>query len=67
MNPADAVQAFRELEAEQALGMHWGTFQLTNEKAEQPEIDLAAALAEASLAPERFPAMRPGQVWTPPA
>jgi L-ascorbate metabolism protein UlaG (beta-lactamase superfamily) len=65
MNPADAVQAFGDLRAEQAIGIHWGTFQLTNEKVDQPATDLAAALAEAEIAPDRFLAMRPGQVWEP--
>jgi L-ascorbate metabolism protein UlaG (beta-lactamase superfamily) len=64
MNPADAVKAFRDLDAADAIGVHWGTFQLTNEKVDQPEIDLAAALAEAGLEPARFKAFRPGEVWT---
>ncbi len=64
MNPADAVQGFEILGARQALGYHWGTFQLTNEPAEQPAADLDAALAERGIAPERFLALRPGQVWT---
>ena len=66
MNPADAVRAFGDLGAEQAMGIHWGTFQLTNEAIARPESDLAAALAEAGIAPERFSAFRPGQVWQPP-
>ncbi|MBV9077666.1 MAG: MBL fold metallo-hydrolase [Methylobacteriaceae bacterium] len=65
MNPADAVQAFRDLEAEAAIGIHWGTFQLTNEAVDQPETDLAAALAAAGIEPSRFRAFRPGQVWEP--
>lgn len=67
MNPAEAVKAFGDLEAEAAIGMHWGTFQLTDEAIDQPEIDLAAALGEAGIAPDRFVAMRPGQVWEPAA
>ena len=63
MNPTDAVQAFADLEAQQAIGIHWGTFQLTNEAIDAPETDLAAALAEAKIAPERFVAFRPGQVF----
>jgi hypothetical protein len=45
------------------LGHHWGTFQLTDEGIEQPVEALAQACAEHGLAPERFVAMRPGQVW----
>jgi L-ascorbate metabolism protein UlaG (beta-lactamase superfamily) len=63
MNPADAVRAFRQLGARQALGYHWGTFQLTDEGVAAPLADLAAALAEDGLEPGRFAAARPGQVW----
>lgn len=63
MNPEDAVRAFQILEAEQALGHHWGTFRLTNEGVEEPPHDLATALQVAEIPPERFPALRPGEVW----
>lgn len=63
MNPADAVRAFADLGATQALGIHWGTFQLTNEAIRKPEEDLADALAAAGVAPARFRALRPGEVW----
>jgi L-ascorbate metabolism protein UlaG (beta-lactamase superfamily) len=63
MNPAEAVQAMAELRARQALGHHWGTFQLTDEAIEQPAIDLAAARESAELAETMFPALRPGQAW----
>jgi L-ascorbate metabolism protein UlaG (beta-lactamase superfamily) len=62
MNPDDAVQAFELCGAAQALGHHWGTFRLTNETVEQPAVDLAAALAHRSIAPDRFAALRPGEV-----
>jgi L-ascorbate metabolism protein UlaG (beta-lactamase superfamily) len=54
MNPADAVQAFLDLGTRQAIGCHFGTFQLTAEAIDQPEIDLAAALAEAGIRGEKF-------------
>jgi L-ascorbate metabolism protein UlaG (beta-lactamase superfamily) len=63
MDPAEAVKAFADLGAEQALGIHWGTFRLSNEGVDEPARELAAALDAASIAPERFLAMRPGQVW----
>lgn len=64
MNPDDAVQGLLLLGAREALGYHWGTFRLTDEPVDQPAIDLAAALAAHGVAPGRFRAARPGEVWT---
>jgi L-ascorbate metabolism protein UlaG (beta-lactamase superfamily) len=63
MNPAEAVQVMLALRAEEAIGHHWGTFQLTNEGVERPRADLAAALAAAGVDPVRFRASLPGMVW----
>jgi L-ascorbate metabolism protein UlaG (beta-lactamase superfamily) len=63
VNPAEAVQIFQDCGAAQAIGHHWGTFQLTNEGHDQPERDLQSALQAASIDPKRFAAFRPGQVW----
>jgi L-ascorbate metabolism protein UlaG (beta-lactamase superfamily) len=63
MNPDDAVRAFGILMPEQALGHHWGTFRLTNEGVEEPVQELETALRAADVSPERFRALRPGQVW----
>jgi L-ascorbate metabolism protein UlaG (beta-lactamase superfamily) len=54
MNPADAVQAFADLGASQAVGMHFGTFQLTAEAIDAPERDLAAAKVKAGVAEGDF-------------
>jgi L-ascorbate metabolism protein UlaG (beta-lactamase superfamily) len=62
MNPDDAVQALELCGAAQAFGHHWGTFRLTNEAVDQPALDLTAALAARGVAPERFAALRPGEV-----
>ena len=63
MDPQEAVRAFADLGAAQALGYHWGTFRLTNEGVERPLAALADALATTGTPPERFRAMRPGEVW----
>jgi L-ascorbate metabolism protein UlaG (beta-lactamase superfamily) len=43
MNPAEAVQAHRALGARQSIGMHFGTFQLTDEAIDAPLTALEAA------------------------
>jgi L-ascorbate metabolism protein UlaG (beta-lactamase superfamily) len=44
MNPDDAVQAHLELNAATSVGMHFGTFQLTDEGIDEPARALAASL-----------------------
>lgn len=61
MNPAEAVLAMRDLGARHAVGMHWGTWQLTDEAREAPLRELAAARSAAGIAPARFPALAPGE------
>jgi L-ascorbate metabolism protein UlaG (beta-lactamase superfamily) len=62
MNPAEAVRAFADLGAEQALGLHWGTFQLTDEGRDAPRAELATALAAAGVPGSTFPALAAGEV-----
>ncbi len=61
MNPAEAVQAFKDLEAEQALAIHFGTFQLTDEAIDAPERDLAEALVSDPALSKRFHVLENGQ------
>jgi L-ascorbate metabolism protein UlaG (beta-lactamase superfamily) len=67
MNPAESVQASIDCGADTALAHHHGTFQLTDEPIDAPLVALADALQAAGIPPERFRALRPGQVWQPPA
>ena len=62
MNPQDAVQAFADCGAAQALAHHHGTFQLTDEAIHAPASGLQAALDAAKIPRERFVALKPGQV-----
>jgi L-ascorbate metabolism protein UlaG (beta-lactamase superfamily) len=64
MNPADAVQAFQDLGPKRAVGMHFGTFQLTAEAIDAPARDLAAALATADIPAQRFTTLDIGQTIT---
>jgi L-ascorbate metabolism protein UlaG (beta-lactamase superfamily) len=63
MNPQDAVKALANCGATQALAHHHGTFQLTDEAIDAPVTALQAALEEANIPPERFVALKPGQVF----
>ena len=63
INPQESVRIFQDCGAQNAIGHHWGTFQLTNESHDAPEQALAVALKEANIAAQRFQAFRPGQVW----
>lgn len=46
MNPAEAVQAHKDLEAGMSFPMHFGTFQLTDEGIDDPVTDLKKALGD---------------------
>lgn len=60
-NPEEAVEGMRLANIAQAVGHHWGTFQLTNEAVEEPVTALEAALGAAGIEIERFRALRPGE------
>ena len=61
-DPDEAVRGARFLEAEMAIGSHWGYWQLTDEAVDDPSRKLAAALARWDHPPARFRAGRPGEV-----
>ena len=66
MNPAEAVQAHRDLGARQSIAIHWGTFSLTDEALDQPPRDLAQARAAAGIDEAVFGVLAIGQTrWLP--
>jgi L-ascorbate metabolism protein UlaG (beta-lactamase superfamily) len=61
MNPAEAVRAHCDSGARQSVGMHWGTFQLTDEGREEPAQALMRAREAAGLTADQFRVLAPGQ------
>lgn len=61
VNPHEAVRLHQALGGPLSIGIHWGTFQLTDEAYEAPIEDLRAALREAGIAETRFRMLVPGQ------
>lgn len=47
LNPEDAVKAHQDLKAKTSIGIHFGTFQLSDEGIDDPVIDLHKALKNA--------------------
>jgi len=61
VNPEEAVQIHRDLGARRSVGIHWGTFQLTDEPLDQPVADLAAARGRLGVGPREFITLRHGE------
>jgi L-ascorbate metabolism protein UlaG (beta-lactamase superfamily) len=61
INPTEAVTIHREIKSRKSIGIHWGTFSLTDEPLDQPIADLAAAKREQSIKDEQFVLLRHGQ------
>src|SRR3546814_19946187 len=61
-DPEEAIRSMLAVGAKSALGMHWGTFQLTDEGRVDPERRLAEGLAARGLDPARFRALHPADL-----
>ena len=61
VNPEEAVQIHLDLKAKRSVGIHWGTFDLTDESLDQPPKDLAVARAAKGLPKDAFDVMAIGQ------
>ena len=59
LNPEEALQAALDAGVENMLGIHYGTFDLTDEPLDEPPRRFHAAAARRGL--------EPGRIWTPPA
>lgn len=61
MNPQEAFQAHQDLHSKCSLAIHYRTFQLTDERREQPEIDLKIAMKNTSKLMTPFICIREGR------
>ena len=57
----EAVRMHRDLGAKRSLGIHWGTFELTDEALDEPPRALAQALARAGVVQDNFFLLALGQ------
>jgi L-ascorbate metabolism protein UlaG (beta-lactamase superfamily) len=62
VNPEEAVRIMEDVGARQSIGIHWGTFQLTDEAREEPVALLREALRHRDLDQRRFVPAEPGDV-----
>jgi L-ascorbate metabolism protein UlaG (beta-lactamase superfamily) len=61
VNPNEAVKVHQEVGAQKSIGMHWGTFKLTEEPMAEPPVLLATEAAAAGLDGDEFTAMKIGE------
>lgn len=61
-DPEEAIQIMLDLDARAAVGMHWGTFKMTDEPWDEPRVRLEAGLSAQGIDQSRFPALLSGDV-----
>lgn len=61
LSPEEAVEAHLILGSKQSLGIHFGTFQLTDEEIQSPIEELQCSLKAHHLSAESFWALEPGE------
>ncbi|HEV2080330.1 MAG TPA: MBL fold metallo-hydrolase [Allosphingosinicella sp.] len=66
INPEEAVATFEALSPTAALGVHWGTFQLTFEGIDEPRQRLAKLRRERGISENRFLAAEAGRSFAVP-
>ena len=62
VSPAEAVQIHQDVRSQFSIGMHWGTFKLTDEDMDEPPRKLRKIMAKNSLDNKEFITVDPGQI-----
>lgn len=61
VDPDQAVQIHQDVKSRLSVGVHWGTFELTDEPLQQVQTDLAQARTQHQVPSERFILMQHGE------
>ncbi len=61
IDPAEAVEAYLDLQAEYFIPIHWGTFELADEPLDQPPKDLKKAIERNNLEAGKFLILKHGE------
>jgi L-ascorbate metabolism protein UlaG (beta-lactamase superfamily) len=67
VDPAQSVMIHRDVHAKKSIGIHWGTFELTDESLDEPPKKLVEEAKKAGLAPDEFVALTHGGMLRFPA
>ena len=61
IGPAEAVQVHQDVQSQQSVAIHFGTFPLADDGEHEPVADLQRALATKAIDPHRFRALKNGE------
>lgn len=62
VDPEEAVRIFQDVHAKKAIGIHWGSFELTDEPLDEPPRRLAEAVRRAGLPADAFTVLKHGEM-----
>ncbi len=61
VDPAEALKIHRDIRSRRSLGVHWGSFDMSDESLDDPPRELAAARREAGMDEAEFFVLRVGE------
>ncbi len=61
LNPLEAVLVHEDVQSQESIGMHWGTFKLTDEPLAEPPLFLEKVLNERKIALDKFITLKFGE------